>query len=126
MSLKTSDLVMIGGGLVAVAVGLYIWKKGGVQGAASGAASAVVKAASGAATGAVLGVGDVVGVPRTDQTECERALADGRTWDASFACPAGDFISGVWNNTRNAGSGSGGVDPIDYGNSNPMGDGNSW
>lgn len=37
-------------------------------------------------------VGDAVGVPRTNETECERALREGRTWDASFACPAGKFI----------------------------------
>nr|WP_315540506.1 hypothetical protein [uncultured Comamonas sp.] len=33
-----------------------------------------------------------LGVPRTNMTECERAKAEGRTWDASFVCPAGDFI----------------------------------
>lgn len=37
-------------------------------------------------------VGAAVGVPRTNETECERALREGRTWDASFACPAGKFL----------------------------------
>ena len=46
--------------------------------------------------GAVLGVGDALGVPRTDETECQRALREGRLWDASFACPAGTFIGGAW------------------------------
>lgn len=45
-----------------------------------------------AGAGVVLGIGDAVGVPRTDMTECQRALAEGRKWDASFACPAGTFI----------------------------------
>jgi hypothetical protein len=43
------------------------------------------------ASGVVLGIGDGIGIPRTDLTECERAKAEGRTWDASFACPAGNF-----------------------------------
>lgn len=43
-------------------------------------------------TGLVLGIGDAVGLPRTNETECQRALREGRTWDASFACPAATFI----------------------------------
>lgn len=53
-------------------------------------------AASAASDGfgnAVQSVGEVIGVPRTNMTECERAKAEGRTLDASFACPAGDFLS---------------------------------
>lgn len=42
------------------------------------------------------GIGDAVGVPRTDETACAQALREGRTWDASFACPASDFIAGVF------------------------------
>lgn len=42
--------------------------------------------------GVVYGVGDAIGVPRTSMTECERAMAEGRTLDASFACPALDFF----------------------------------
>lgn len=80
----------------AVAAIAYVLKKnGGLQGAAAGAASALVGAVGDAAAGAVLGVGDVLGIPRTDMTECERALAEGRTWDASFACPASNFISSL-------------------------------
>lgn len=37
-------------------------------------------------------IGGAVGVPRTEATACERAKAEGRTWDASFACPASDFL----------------------------------
>lgn len=40
----------------------------------------------------VYAVGDALGLPRTSETECERAKREGRTWDASFACPAGDFL----------------------------------
>lgn len=41
----------------------------------------------------VYAIGDALGLPRTTETECERAKREGRTWDASFACPAGDFLS---------------------------------
>lgn len=74
---KISDV----GGLGAVSQGLTA----GVVGVAGDVASGVV-------TGTVLGVGDAVGVPRTDETECEKAMREGRTWDASFACPAGTFL----------------------------------
>ncbi|MBV6324359.1 hypothetical protein [Duganella violaceipulchra] len=40
--------------------------------------------------------GDLLGIPRTNETECEKALREGRTWDASFACPAGTFIGSVF------------------------------
>lgn len=45
-----------------------------------------------AGAGVVLGIGDAIGIPRTNLTECDKALLEGRTWDASFACPAGRFI----------------------------------
>jgi hypothetical protein len=78
--------LLLGVGLVGAA--WYVAKKG-VTEAAAGAVGAVGNAAG----GAVLGVGDVLGVPRTNETECERAIREGRTWDASFACPAGRFLS---------------------------------
>lgn len=86
-------------GVVAVlgilaAVGLVAWvSRKGVKGAASAAATAAVEAAGDAAVGAVVGIGQAVGIPETNASECARAKAEGRTWDASFACPAGDFIS---------------------------------
>lgn len=89
----TAKLVLAAAAVAAIA---YVVKKnGGLQGAAAGAASALVGAVGDAASGAVLGIGDVLGVPRTDMTECERAIAEGRTWDASFACPAGNFLSSL-------------------------------
>jgi hypothetical protein len=36
------------------------------------------------------------GIPETNLSECEKAKTEGRTWDASFACPAGDFIGYLW------------------------------
>lgn len=49
------------------------------------------------ASGAVIGIGKAVGVPETNMDECDRAIAEGRTWDASFACPASRFIKHVLN-----------------------------
>jgi len=40
----------------------------------------------------VTNIGEAVGVPKTDTDECARAMAEGRTWDASFACPASTFL----------------------------------
>lgn len=57
---------------------------------------AAVDLANGVLSGAVVGIGQTVGIQPTNQTECERAKAEGRTWDASFSCPAGDFLTYLW------------------------------
>lgn len=59
--------------------------------------AAAVGAAGDLAGGVVEGIGEQFGIPATSMSECERAKAEGRTWDASFACPAGDFLSYVFN-----------------------------
>ena len=75
----------------AALLALYVAKKG-VAGAAAGA----VTAAGDAAAGTVVGIGQVIGIPATNETECEKAKREGRTWDASFACSAGDFLGYVF------------------------------
>jgi hypothetical protein len=50
-----------------------------------------------AAAGVAIGVGEWFGIPKTEQSACDKALAEGRTWDASFACPAGTWIKSLWN-----------------------------
>lgn len=87
MRLSVSPLTLLVG-LAVVGGAWYVAKKG-----VAGAAAGVVSAAGEAAGGAVLGIGDVIGIPRTNETECARAMREGRTWDASFACPAGTFLS---------------------------------
>lgn len=82
-----STLVLGGAAIGLLLVGLYVVKKG-VAGAAAGA----VTAAADVGAGAVVGIGQVLGIPATNETECEKAKREGRTWDASFACPAGDFL----------------------------------
>lgn len=97
MKLQSIPLQWLLGIAAVAAVGLYVLARARPGesiatsiGAAAGSAVAEVGA------GAVLGVGDVLGVPRTDETECQKALREGRLWDASFACPAGTFIGGAW------------------------------
>ncbi|RFP36160.1 hypothetical protein [Duganella sp. BJB476] len=86
-SVVKSELVLAALGVVAV---VLVMKN--IGSIAQTAATATVDAVKDAATGVVLGAGDALGVPRTDETECEKAMREGRTWDASFACPASTFI----------------------------------
>lgn len=80
----------------AAGVALYIIKKGGIAPAAQAAVAAVVgtagNAATGAASGVVLGIGDVIGIPRTDETLCEQAKRMGKNFDASKYCTAGNYL----------------------------------
>lgn len=80
----------------AAGVALYIIKKGSLQAAAQGAVAGVVgqagSAAIGAAEGVIYGIGDVVGLPRTETTKCQEAMARGDNWSASFHCPAATFL----------------------------------
>lgn len=88
--------LLIVGGIAAATLAVFIWQKKSLAAAAGAVGAAAGSAVVNAAGGVVLGVGDAVGIPRTNVTECERAKAEGRTWDASFACPAGDFIRYVF------------------------------
>lgn len=56
---------------------------------------AAVDLVDGVVSGAAKNIGDIVGVPRTSKTECQLAMEQGRTWDASFACSAGTFLGYV-------------------------------
>lgn len=78
--------------LFMAAVAFYMLKKKGVTNVAAGATTEILGVVGDVGAGVVIGVGDVIGIPRTNMTECERALAEGRTWDASFACPAKTFL----------------------------------
>ena len=97
MKISTDALLIAGGIGVAVLAVAWLSRKGNAQAVGETVGEAAVSTIVGAGTGVVLGVGEAVGVPRTNMTECERAKAEGRTWDASFACPAGDFLKYVFN-----------------------------
>lgn len=93
---------LIGAG-VAAAVGLFVVlkmrSKSGSLAADLGysVGSAAFDAADGLLSGLVFSAGDAIGIPRTNKTQCELDKAAGRTWDASFSCPAKDFIGYLWN-----------------------------
>lgn len=76
---------------VALVVGFLVVRKN-LTDAIAGVTGVAVDAASDIAGGVVIGIGDVIGVPRTNESECEKAMREGRTWDASFACPAKTFL----------------------------------
>jgi hypothetical protein len=88
----TLPALAFGAGALAL-VGVLVWVK--TKGTQEAAAS-VAKAAADAAAGAVLGIGDAVGLPRTDADKCAEAKASGSLWEASFVCPAGDYLGHVW------------------------------
>jgi hypothetical protein len=82
-----------------VAVGaalLWMATRGNVTQTGAAIGGAAVDLANGIIGGTVTGAGQIVGIPATSLTECEKAKAEGRTWDASFACPAKDFITYLW------------------------------
>jgi hypothetical protein len=56
------------------------------------------------AAGLVGGVLQGVGIPETNMSECDRAIAEGRTLDASFACPAGTFLSSFFKSRASSSS----------------------
>lgn len=93
--LKTIPTVyLLAGGAVALAL-LWAASKG-ARDTGQAIGSGAVNLVDGVLTGAVVGLGETVGVPATNMTECQRAMAEGRTWDASFACPAKDFLTYLW------------------------------
>ncbi len=67
-----------------------------VREGAAGITAGAVGAVADTGAGVVYGIGDALGVPRTDVDKCDAAVADGRWWDASFACPAGRFVGAGW------------------------------
>lgn len=79
-------------GLAVGAFLLYKLVTRGVAGTVADVTRGVVGGATDAAAGVVIGAGEVIGIPRTDEDACTEAIRAGRTWDASFACPAGTFI----------------------------------
>jgi hypothetical protein len=66
-----------------------------ITGVAQGVISAVPSVVDGVVSAGVYGIGDAVGIPRTNDDACSKALAEGRTWDASFACPASRFLASL-------------------------------
>jgi hypothetical protein len=95
-----SPKVMLAGGLAVAGVAFfYLYGKGGggfMQDVGKGAAGAVIDLGTGIAAGTALGIGDAIGVPRTEKTKCQAAKDAGSRWEASLYCPAGEFLGFMW------------------------------
>lgn len=94
--LKLSTPYLIAGAAV---IGALVWaatRTGGAAGLGSTIGGAAVDLVDGAVSGVVIGAGELVGIPATSKTQCERDKAAGDTWAASFSCPAKDFLTYVW------------------------------
>lgn len=102
--MKISNTLYLYGGAAAMGLGLIWWATR--AGNAAKLAQGTVRVAGEVATGAVKGVGQILGVPDTDKTQCQRDLEAGNYWDASFSCPAGDYVAGVGSKAKAAVFGS--------------------
>lgn len=106
--MKTQILIM---GAVVGGVALYVLarRKPGeslattagreIVGAAVDAVGGAASAVGDVAASGVVGIGSVFGIPETNQDQCSLDLAAGRTWDASFSCPASRFIGNAFSSS---------------------------
>lgn len=79
-----------------VAAALLWVKVNGAKSTGQALGSGAVNLIDGVIGGAVVEGAQLFGLPPTNESECTRAKREGRTWDASFACPATDFLSYLW------------------------------
>ena len=98
------NLALIAGAAAAVVI---IAKFKDLKSVGAGIGGAAVDVVDGVISGAVVGLGQAVGVPPTSMTACQRAIAEGRTLDASFACPARDFLSYAFGSSTGFDAGKG-------------------
>ncbi len=89
----SNDTALIGAAALA-GLGLIWWVTR--PGNAAKLAQGAVGLAGEAATGTVIGLGKAVGVPETNQAQCQKDLAAGAWWAASFSCPASDYLGAAY------------------------------
>lgn len=82
-------LIAVAAGLGVGLVALLVLSR--INAAAAGRAAG--QAVTDAVGGVVVGIGTGIGIPATDATQCDLDMAAGRTWGASFSCPAGTFLN---------------------------------
>lgn len=92
MKIPTTPLYLYGGA-AALGLGLIWWATR--AGNAAKLAQGTVRVAGEVTSGTIKGLGQVVGIPDTDKTQCQKDMEAGNYWAASFSCPAGDYISGM-------------------------------
>lgn len=79
------------GAFALAGVAWWLTRKGNAAAAGQAVGAAVVDAGA----GVVVGIGQAVGIPQTSASQCRADLDAGRLWDASFSCPAGDFLGAL-------------------------------
>lgn len=94
--MKITTPYLIAGGAVLAALVWAMTRQGGAGGLGAAIGGAAVDIVDGAVSGAVVGIGEVVGIPATNKTQCQRDKEAGNTWAASFSCPAKDFLTYLW------------------------------
>lgn len=83
------DAVLIG----AVLIGFYFLSTRAGQELVAKVTSAAVDAADNAAAGVVLGVGDAIGVPRTNRQLCQIAIDSDNWLDATKYCTLSELFA---------------------------------
>lgn len=108
--MKTHHIVvLVAGGALAAYFATKVAKQG-LAGAASDLGTAAVNAVGGLFTGGVLGIGDAVGLPRTNASAGQTAWNNGNYLEASKLLPAAAFIGNVWDGLT-GGNSAPAVDP---------------
>jgi hypothetical protein len=99
----TRQTMIVGAAVLAViAIVVMVKKKGAAAGVGAAIGGAAVDLANGVVSGVTFGVGDLLGVPRTDESRCAEARAAGDTWAASQYCTAGTFMGYAWDSATTA------------------------
>lgn len=93
-------VLYVGAALAGGALLYILAQKRAGESLAAAAARSAVGLVGDAGVGAVKGVGELVGVPDTSTDQCEKDLAAGNHWDASFSCPASRFLGNVFSSTK--------------------------
>ena len=107
----TRQTMIVGAAVLAViAIVVMVKKKGAAAGVGAAIGGAAVDLANGAVSGVAFSLGDIFGVPRTDESKCAQARAAGDTWAASQYCTAGTFMGYAWDAATTAVGGA--VQPI--------------
>ena len=94
--LGESKYMLIGVAVAALALLVLVKKKGAAADVGIAVGEAAADLAGGVGGGVALGIGDQIGIPRTNMTQCEKDLAAGKTWDASFSCPASTWLGSLF------------------------------
>lgn len=98
--MKLPPVYLIAGAAVGAAL-LYVWSKG-AKNTGAALAGAAIDLADGVVSETVFTVGEAVGIPRTNKSECQRRIEEYRTapwyeqaymsFGISAYCTAGDYF----------------------------------